>query len=111
MRLRRVENQIAEDMIISALSVFNNTASTIQGRILDTYFSRSEQDYIVSVYVFNDSNNTRAALDQYNRLLKDGVPIADNSRFLYVKRGTLLLCGTLPLSGRGQRYQQGAGVP
>ena len=86
MRLRRVENQIAEDMIISALSVFNNTASTIQGRILDTYFSRSEQDYIVSVYVFNDSNNTRAALDQYNRLLKDGVPIADNSRFLYVKR-------------------------
>lgn len=86
MRLLRIENQIAEDMIISALSVFNNTASTIQGRILDTYFSRTEQDYLVSVYVFNDSNNTRAALDQYNRLLKDGVPIADNSRFLYVKR-------------------------
>lgn len=86
MRLRAVENQIAGDMIISALSVFSNSAATIQGRITDTYLSQGEQNYTVSVYVFNDSNNTRVALDQYNDLLKDGIPIADNSRFLFVKR-------------------------
>lgn len=86
MRLRGVENQIADDMIISALSVFSNSAATIQGRITDTYLSQGEQNYTVSVYVFNESNNTRAALEQYNELLKDGVPIADNSRFMFVKR-------------------------
>lgn len=86
LRLRSMEGQIAEDMLISALSVFNNTASTIQRRILDNYMSRGDQDYSVSVYVFNSSNNTKAAAAQYNALLKDGTPIADNSRFMYVKR-------------------------
>lgn len=85
-RLKVIEPQIADDMIISALSVFNNTASTIQNRISDYYFSRNEQDYSISVYVFNNTNNSRAAANQYNAILKDGVPISDNSRFLYVKR-------------------------
>ena len=86
LRLRSIEPQIAEDMVISALSVFNNTASTIQSRISDYYFSRNDQDYTVTAYVFNDSNNSQAAVAQYNAILKDGVPIADNSRFLYVKK-------------------------
>ncbi len=86
LRLRSIEPQIADDMVISALSVFNNTASTIQSRISDYYFSRSDQEYTVSVYVFNDSNNSRAAASQYSSIIKDGVPIADNSRFFYVKR-------------------------
>lgn len=89
LRLRWVENQIAEDMIISALSVFNNSAATIQGRIVDSYLSAGEQDYSVSVYVFNDSNNTTAAQAQLAELVRDGVPIADNSRFLFVKRDNM----------------------
>ena len=86
MRLRSIEGQIADDMIISALSVFNNTESAILSRITDTYLSRSDQDYQVTVYVFNNDNNTRAAAQLYNSLLKDAVPIADGSRFMYVKR-------------------------
>ncbi len=86
LRLRSIEPQIADDMVISALSVFNNTAATIQSRISDYYFSRNDQDYTVTAYVFNDSNNSRAAAAQYSSILKDGVPIADNSRFLYVKK-------------------------
>ena len=86
LRLRSIEPQIADDMVISALSVLNNTASTIQSRITDYYFSRSDQEYTVTAYVFNDNNNSRAASEQYNSIIKDGVPIADNSRFLYVKR-------------------------
>ena len=86
LRLRSIEAQIADDMVISALSVFNNTESTIQSRITDYYFSRNDQDYTVTAYVFNDNNNSKAAAAQYSDLIKDGVPIADNSRFLYVKR-------------------------
>ncbi len=86
LRLKSIEAQIADDMVISALSVFNNTESTIQNRITDYYFSRNDQDYTVTAYVFNDSNNSKAAAAQYSDLIKDGVPIADNSRFLYVKR-------------------------
>lgn len=86
LRLRSMESQIADDMIISGLSVLNNTASSIQRRIVDNYFARDEQDYSVSVHVFNGSNNTRAASAQYNALVKDGVPIADNSRFMFVKK-------------------------
>ncbi len=86
LRLRSIEPQIADDMVISALSVLNNTASTIQNRISDYYFSRSDQEYTVTAYVFNDNNSGRAAAAQYNSIIKDGVPISDNSRFLYVKR-------------------------
>ncbi len=86
LRLRSIEPQIADDMVISALSVLNNTASTIQSRITDYYFSRNDREYTVTAYVFNDSNNSRAAASQYSSILKDGIPIADNSRFLYVKR-------------------------
>jgi len=86
LRLRRVENQIADDMVISALSIMGNTASSIQSRISDYYFSRDDQNYNISVYVFNSDNNNRAAATQYNNLLKGGVSIADGSRFLFVKK-------------------------
>lgn len=86
LRLRRVETQIANDIVISALSVLGNTASSIQSRINDSYFSRDAQNYNISVYVFNKDNNNRAAAVQYNNILKSGVSIADGSRFLFVKR-------------------------
>lgn len=84
--LRWIENQIADDMIISALSVFHNTESSIQTRIRESYLMRNNRDYSVKVYVFNRGNNTRASANLYNSLIADGVPISDNSRFLYVKK-------------------------
>lgn len=84
-RLRRAEAQIADDMIISALSVFNNTASSIRSRLSDYYLAGENQNYNISVYVLNSSNTTKAAIDQYNELIGDGTPIYNGSRFLYVK--------------------------
>lgn len=84
--LRRMETQIAEDMIISALSVFHNTETSIASRIRDNYMLRNNQDYTVTAYVFNNSNNTRAAANLYHSLIEDGIPVSDNSRFLFVKR-------------------------
>ena len=84
-RLRRAEAQIADDMIISALSVFNNTASSIRSRLSEYYLAGEVQNYNISVYVLNSSNTTKAAIDQYNELIGDGSPIYNGSRFLYVK--------------------------
>ena len=84
--LRGIENQIAEDPIIAAFSGFENTANTIQNRILVTYFSRRDMNYAVTVYVFNQSNNNRASAALYNSLVRGGQAVAGNSRFLYVRR-------------------------
>ena len=85
LRLRRMEAQIADDMILSALSHFEGTEQSIQSRISDYYFSGANRDYLVSARVFNEYNNTREAAAEFNALLRDGVPIADNSRFLYAR--------------------------
>lgn len=84
--LRSIEAQIADDPIIATLSSFEGTAATIQSRILVNYFSRREWNYTVTVYVFNGHNNNRRASMQYNSLVSGGQPIADNSRFMYVRK-------------------------
>ena len=89
MNLRRVENEIADDIIISSLSVFQNTAGIIQNRIRENHLARLDQNYEVNVYVFNEENSrTREAVSTYNSLLGNGTPIADNSRFLFVNKST-----------------------
>ena len=85
LRLRRIESQIADDMILSALSHFQGTEQSIQSRISDYYFAGSDREYMITTRVFNEFNNTRQAADEFNEILQDGVPIADNSRFLYAK--------------------------
>lgn len=84
--LKSIEQQIADDAVISALSVFNNTSSTIQSRIIESYMLRNDRSYTVTVYVFNSSNNTKAAATQYRNLLLDAEQIGNNSRFMFVRR-------------------------
>ncbi|MCR4824527.1 MAG: HAMP domain-containing histidine kinase [Bacteroidales bacterium] len=86
LRLRRMESQIADDMILSALSHFQGTESAIQSRVADYYFSGSEREYLITVRVYNQYNHTRQAADEFNSILEDGVAIADDSRFLYARR-------------------------
>ena len=85
LRLRRMEAQIADDMILSALSHFQGTEQSIQSRLSDYYFSGADRDYLVSTRVFNEYNNTREAAAEFSRMLENGVPIAENSRFLYAR--------------------------
>ena len=85
LRLRRVEAQIADDMILSALSHFEGTEQSIQSRISDYYLSGIDRDYLVSTRVFNEYNNTREAAAEFSSMLRDGVAIAENSRFLYAR--------------------------
>ena len=85
LRLRGIETQIADDMILSALSHFQGTEQSIQSRISDYYFAGGDREYLVSVRVFNQFNNTRNAAAEFNAAIADGVPISDNSHFLYVR--------------------------
>ena len=85
LRLRRVETQIADDMILSALSHFQGTEPSIQSRISDYYFAGGDREYQVSARVFNSFNNTRASAAEFNAALGDGVPISENSHFLYAR--------------------------
>ena len=86
LRLRRLEPQIADDMILSALSHFAGAEQAIQSRVAEYYFAGSDREYLVTARVFNEYNNTRQAAAEFSAILQDGTPIADNSRFLYVKR-------------------------
>ena len=85
LRLRRIEPQIADDMILSALSHFAGAEQAIQSRVAEYYFSGRDRGYFVTARVFNEYNNTRQAAAEFNAILQDAVPIADNSRFLYAK--------------------------
>jgi signal transduction histidine kinase len=85
LRLRRIESQIADDMVLSMLTHFQGTEQSVQSRLSDYYFSGTDREYMVTTRVFNSFNNTRQAAAEFNALLQDGVPIADNSRFLFAK--------------------------
>ncbi|MBQ9659840.1 MAG: hypothetical protein IJV37_01055 [Bacteroidales bacterium] len=85
-RLRRLEPQIADDMVLSALSHFEGAEQAIQSRVAEYYFSGSDREYVVTARVFNEYNNTRQSAAEFNAILQDGTPISDNSRFLYARR-------------------------
>ena len=84
MRLERMEPQIAGDAVISTLSVFENTAQTIQNRLANEHFVRIDQGYEVSVFILNGFNSNYRNAEFFNSRIAGGVPISDNSRFLYV---------------------------
>ena len=86
-QLRMLENSIAEDQTIAMLSRLDNSTNAISRQIGDNYLSRISQQYSVSSYVYNDHNRTSASTAQYNSIINGGVPVADNSRFLYVENG------------------------
>ena len=85
LRLRIIEPQIAEDMILSTLTRFQGAEQSVQSRLLDYYFAGIEREYMLTTRVYNAYNNTRQAAIEFNEIIQDGVPIADNSRFLYAR--------------------------
>lgn len=84
MSLERMEPQIAEDAVISTLSVYENTAQTIQNRLANEHLYRIDQGYGVMVFILNRYNSSPQAVEYVNSRIRGGEPISDNSRFLYV---------------------------
>lgn len=81
-QLRSVEESIAYDQLISALSHLGNTESLIQNRISEYYLNRIRQSYNLQVRIVRD--NDIVGLSYFNNILRSGTPIAYGSRFLFL---------------------------
>ena len=86
LRLRRLEGLIANDATLASRSHFLGEEQAIQNHLSSNYFAGLERDYMLTVRVYNDYNTTRVSADEFNAILQNGVPISDNSRFLYARR-------------------------
>ena len=83
LRLRQVENQIAGDAIISALSALPNAASVVFNRVVDSYMYSISQDYDISLMLFDSEAKDPSVLNFFNERVRKGTPIMDNSHFMY----------------------------
>lgn len=81
-QLRSVEESIAYDQLISALSRMENTSGMIQNRISEYYLHRIRQSYNLQVRIVRD--NDIAGLSQFNSILRSGTPIAYGSKFFFL---------------------------
>ncbi len=83
LRLRQVENQIAGDAIISALSALPNAASVVFNRVVDNYMYTISQDYDISIMLFDSETKDPSVLNFFNERIRKGTPIMDSSHFMY----------------------------
>ena len=84
-RIRAVEEDIAADQIIASLSRLSNAEGIILNRISDNYLSRIRQNYSMSLVMLRNDNPD--LLGRYNEMLRDGTPISEGSRFMFVSDG------------------------
>ena len=80
LQLRALEGAIAEDSVIGALSLLENSYEMIRGRLINTYLTRISQDYDISVVIPTPS---LASDVFFNERIRGGVRLADNSHFFY----------------------------
>lgn len=84
--LKRVDNQIAGDLVISSLCFFRETAGTVLNLITEKYLFRVAQNYNISAFIINeDTPYLQAAA--YSGRLAGGEQIAENCRFSYFSSG------------------------
>ncbi len=81
-QLRTMEESIAYDNLISAMTFLDNSEKMVQNRISDYYFARVRHPYNISVRIFNDDDINGKYL--FNTITRTGDPIAQGSRFLFV---------------------------
>lgn len=84
-QLRAVEDGIANDQLLSVLSMMDNTASMLQNRISENYLNRVRQDNSISVHIFKEDNVQ--GIETFNNINRSGVPISTGSRFHFLTDG------------------------
>ena len=84
-RIKAIEEDIASDQIIASLSQLDNAEGIILNRISDNYLSRIRQNYSMNLIMLHDDNPR--LIRRYNEVLRDGTPISDGSRFMFISDG------------------------
>ncbi len=80
--LLNVEPYIAGDAIISSLSALGGSEVIIRNRIVDNYFLNESQEYSVTVQLVHPGHSPATVMEHFDRVVRDGTPIADGSVFL-----------------------------
>lgn len=83
LQLRRVEGQIANDILIATLSALPNASTTILNRIIDNYMYSISRDYDILVAAMDQNTDDPALRSLVSESVRTGSKIHDNSRFLY----------------------------
>ena len=84
-RIKTIEEDIASDQIIASLSQLSNAEGIILNRISDNYLSRIRQNYNMNLVLLRGDNQN--LLRRYNEILRNGTPISDGSRFMFISDG------------------------
>ena len=80
-RLLTVEEEIASDPAIAALSELTNAESLIMDRLSETHLFRIRQNYSINALMLNDSDPSTSRY--YTELLMQGEAISPGSHFMY----------------------------
>ncbi|MBO4624217.1 MAG: cache domain-containing protein [Bacteroidales bacterium] len=83
-QLRSVENAIAGDPMIGALSVLDGSADIIRSRLASAFMSRISQDYDITV-VLPGADVSMGSL--FQERVRNGTRLGDNSHFFYNSMG------------------------
>lgn len=82
-RLRTIENDIANDQIISSLIGLDKAEGLILNRITENFLSRIRQNHTLNLTILKADSPDQS----YNNLLNSGTPVYEGSRFFFVSDG------------------------
>ena len=85
LELRRVEEKIASDQMISTLAVIPNSNGIILNRIIESHLMRVAQDYDFMVELFPENESSQAVIAYFTNMVTRGAPISEGSRFRYIR--------------------------
>lgn len=84
-RLKAVENDIANDQIIASLVSLDKAEGLIQNRISENFLSRIRQNHSLHLTILDDKATEIS--QKFNNLLSCGTPVYEGSRFFFVSDG------------------------
>ena len=105
-RLRGVERSIANDPVIPSLIQPDKDYRVILNRISENYIGNISKDYDVDIFMFKESDTDPEVLQYFNDKLREGVAIADTSRFRYSRSAT----GKAQYTGVFSYYKEDVGL-
>ncbi|MCH5173365.1 MAG: HAMP domain-containing protein [Bacteroidales bacterium] len=92
LRLLNIEHAIASDGVISALSRLEGSEVIVRNRIIDNYLLNESQDYSVVVRMLRPGMVTPVLAEQFENVVRNGVPISDGSAFMSMSASDGILC-------------------
>ena len=84
-RLRAIENDIANDQIISSLVSLDKAEGLIQNRITENFLARIRQNHSLNLTILREDSPELS--QRYNNLINSGTPVYEGSRFFFVSDG------------------------